>query len=309
MARNRRLLPPDTDLRAWFASLPAERWSDAVDLLGEEDRDAFDRDWGSWAHAGQRPHDLTAAGIPWRTWVLMAGRGFGKTLAGAKWLTAQIAAWPEESEPLSIALVGATLDEARRVMVEGSSGLLEVADAWVTEWHPSLRRLTFRTGAVATLFSGASPEQLRGPDHHLAWCDELAKWEKPQETWDMLQFGLRLGERPRALITTTPRPGPILHAIIAEPDTVLTGGPTATNPHNSRAWIDSTHRIYAGTRLGRQELDGELLTDAPGALWSVELLERCRLRAPPPTPPARAGGESNCALEPPLHENDSPGHS
>ena len=201
MARNRRLLPPGTDLRAWFASLPPAQWPVAIDQLGEEERDAFDRDWGSWAHEGQQPHDLTAAGLPWRTWVLMAGRGFGKTLAGAQWLTAQIAAQAEGTEgtrtfsrkgtcphePLHIALVGATLAEARAVMVEGRSGLLEVADAWVTDWQPSLRRLVFRTGALATLFSGASPEQLRGPEHHIAWCDELAKWEKPEESWDMLQ--------------------------------------------------------------------------------------------------------------------------
>jgi phage terminase large subunit-like protein len=147
----------------------------------------------------------------------------------------------------------------------------------VTDWNPSLRRLTFRTGAVATLFSGASPEQLRGPEHHLAWCDELAKWEKPRETWDMLQFGLRLGDWPRALVTTTPRPGPVLTAIIAEPDTLRTGGPTTANPHTAAAWREATKRLYSGTRLGRQELDGELLPDVPGALWTVELLEKCRV--------------------------------
>ena len=211
----------------------------------------------------------------------MAGRGFGKTLAGAKWLTARIDEHRGASEPLHIALVGATLDEARRVMVEGRSGLLEVADAWVSDWQPSLRRLTFRTGAVATLFSGASPEQLRGPEHHLAWCDELAKWEKAKESWDMLQLGLRLGDWPRAIVTTTPRPGVVLEAIMADPDTVTTGGPTRANPHVSEAWQRSIHSLYAGTRLGAQELEGRLLPDKPGALWSVELLERCRLINPP----------------------------
>ena len=367
MARPELRLPPGTDPFEWLKGLQPERRAEAIELLGEEERDAVDRHWRGWAHEGQLPPETCDNGADWRTWVLMAGRGFGKTLAGAKWLTAQIAT----DEPLAIALVGATLDEARRIMVEGRSGLLEVADAWVTDWQPSLRRLKFRTGAVATLFSGASPEQLRGPEHHLAWCDELAKWEKPRETWDMLQFGLRLGAWPRALITTTPRPGPVLRAIIAEPDTVRTGGPTAANPHNPPAWIESTHRLYAGTRLGRQELDGELLTDAAGALWTVELLERCRIassraqgsdcgaiarqrvepasvgqpapcngdrtdklqvnddphhsdhaggmidlklnllrdgppepggKAQEPTPPARAGGESACALEPPLHD-------
>ena len=291
-------LPWDTDILESLLALPPEAWPAAIAQLGPEEGDAFDLDWPSWAHEGQQPPALTAAGAPWRTWVIMAGRGFGKTLAGAKWLTAQIAAQDEGTvtrdgprDPLHIALVGATLDEARRVMVEGRSGLLAVADAWVSDWQPSLRRLTFRTGAIATLFSGASPEQLRGPEHHLAWCDELAKWEKPRESWDMLQLGLRLGDWPRAIVTTTPRPGPVLAAILAQSDTVRTGGPTGANPHLSEAWQRAVHALYQGTRLGRQELDGELLPDVPGALWSVELLERCRLGAPPPAPPARAGGE------------------
>jgi phage terminase large subunit-like protein len=119
--------------------------------------------------------------------------------------------------------------------------------------------------APATLFSGASPEHLRGPQHHIAWCDELAKWEKPGKTWDMLQLGLRLGTRPRVLVTTTPRPGPVLRRIMASPGCVITGGPTRTNPHLSEAYLETVHSLYAGTRLGRQELDGELLADTPGA--------------------------------------------
>lgn len=255
-------LPPDTDIVESLLLLPPEAWPDAIDQFGPVARDAFDLHWPSWAHEGQEPPDRTASGAPWRTWVIMAGRGFGKTLAGAKWLTARIAEQAEGTrtfsgkstcphEPLHIALVGATLAEARAVMVEGRSGLLEVADAWVSEWSPSLRRLTFRTGAVATLFSGASPEQLRGPEHHLAWCDELAKWEKAQESWDMLQLGLRLGDWPRAIVTTTPRPGPVLTAIMADAETATTGGPTRANPHLSPSWQRAIHALYAGTRLGR----------------------------------------------------------
>ena len=261
-------LPPDTDLAAFLLALPPEARAEAVATLGAEEREAFDRDWSSWAHEGQAfpPGD-------WTTWVVKGGRGFGKTLTGSHWVTAAIAT----GEPLDIALVGATLEDARRVMVEGRSGLIEVAGAWISDWHPSLHRLRFRTGATATLFSGASPEQLRGPEHHLAWCDELAKWEKPQATWDMLQFGLRLGERPRVLVTTTPRPGPVLTAIMAAPGTIVTGGPSSANPHNSEAWRRAIYARYAGTRLGRQELDGELIADRPGALWTVELLERCRI--------------------------------
>jgi len=306
VARLRAALPPDTDLVPWLLSLPPEQWAEAVDQLGETERDALDRDWASWSHRGQQPPATCPDGSPWRSWVIMAGRGFGKTLAGAKWLTARIAEQAEaDAEPPAIALVGATLAEARAVMVEGRSGLLEVADAWITDWQPSLRRLSFRTGAVATLFSGASPEQLRGPEHHLAWCDELAKWEKPKESWDMLQFGLRLGDWPRALITTTPRPGPVLTAILAQPDTVRTGGPTSRNPHLADAWQRAIHGLYAGTRLGRQELDGELLPDAAGALWSAELLASCRIA---PSPQRGEGGGEGAltsarqspAAEPPL---------
>jgi phage terminase large subunit-like protein len=140
-----------------------------------------------------------------------------------------------------------------------------------------MRCLRFESGAEATLFSGANPGLLRGPEHHLAWCDELAKWARPQETWDMLQLGLRLGERPRTLVTTTPRPGPVLTGIIAQPGTVLTGGRTAANPHLPAAYQSAVEGLYGGTRLGRQELEGELLTNAAGALWTVELIERCRV--------------------------------
>ncbi|MFN3389784.1 MAG: terminase large subunit domain-containing protein, partial [Allosphingosinicella sp.] len=152
-------LPPDTDFVAYLLSLPLEQRTRALELLGAEERDSLDLDWRSWAHRGQFPPEGD-----WRTWVLMAGRGFGKTLAGAKWITAQIA----REEPLRIALVGATLEDTRRVMVEGASGLLAVAGAWVTEWAPSLHRLKFRSGAEATPFSGASPDMLRGPEHHFA---------------------------------------------------------------------------------------------------------------------------------------------
>ena len=152
-----RKLAPATDIVRFLASLAPEERRHAVALLGPQERDALDREWEGWAHDGQ----LAPPG-DWSTWVIKAGRGFGKTLAGAQWLTARIA----EGAPLRLALVGATLDDARRVMVEGKSGLLEVAGAWVTEWHASLGRLRFRTGAEATLFSGATPHLLRGPEHH-----------------------------------------------------------------------------------------------------------------------------------------------
>jgi phage terminase large subunit-like protein len=273
---------------------PFPTFRSLLDELNDEDRAVFvqalslgevgaaDRDWPSWAHDGQQPPDTD-----WSTCVVMGGRSFGKTRTGSEWIVGLLKGPDGKSprNPLRIALVGATLAEARSVMVEGRSGLLEVAGPWIREWQPSLGVLRFRTGAEARLFSGHSPELLRGPEHHYAWCDELAKWKKAGKTWDMLQLGLRVGTRPRALVTTTPRPGPVLRRIMAEPGCVTIGGPTDANPHNSPAWTRSMRERYAGTRLGRQELGGELLTDSPGALWTPELLEKCRL-----------GGEANCVI-------------
>ncbi|MDQ3145182.1 MAG: terminase family protein [Pseudomonadota bacterium] len=250
--------------------LGAEQRRRALAMLTRGEADALDRAWSEWAHDGQRPPS-----DDWRTWVIMAGRGFGKTRAGAEWVLEQI----DRGVPLRIALVAATLHEARRVMVEGASGLLSVGDGRIASWRPSLGLLKFKGGSEANLFSGASPDGLRGPEHHLAWCDELAKWEKAEECWDMLQLGLRLGERPRALITTTPRAGSALRRIMAAPGTVVTGGHTRANPHLPGAFVDAVEEMYGGTRLGRQELGGELLSDNPGALWKVEVLERCRVRA------------------------------
>ena len=256
----------------WMLSQPPEWRAAMIRAMGAGEGDAFDRDWVSWAHDGQ-----VAPEGDWATWVIKAGRGYGKTLAGAQWITAQLAA----GEAIQIALVGASIDDARRVMVEGRSGLLRVAAPWIEDWRPSLRMLRFTTGAEATLFSGASPDLLRGPEHHLAWCDELAKWPRAQDSWDMLQLGLRLGRHPRAIVTTTPQAGQVLRAIMAGPGTVTTGGGTRANPHIAPAFKARVEALYAGTRMGRQELDGELLPDAAGALWTAELIERSRLPNPP----------------------------
>jgi phage terminase large subunit-like protein len=252
-------------------------------LLGSltpDEAQAADLDWPGWGHEGQFEPE---AG--WSTWVVMGGRGFGKTRAGSEWVSGLVRGGPGDSHrgrspatvPIRIALVGATLDEVRRVMVEGPSGLLEVAHDQIDDWSPSLRRLRFTGGAEATLFSGASPESLRGPEHDFAWCDELAKWCHAQASWDMLQLGLRRGTRPRALVTTTPRPGPVLKGIMAAPGCVTSGGPSWANPHVPPQRIAEMRARYAGTRLARQELAGELLPDVAGALWTVELLERCRV--------------------------------
>jgi phage terminase large subunit-like protein len=281
---------------------PAEQKRLILALTIEEAR-AADLDWPGWAHEGQLEPEEN-----WSTWVIKGGRGFGKTKAGAEWVAGLARGYgkdnhrgqPAATAPIRIALVAATLDEARRVMVEGPSGLLEVAYDQIDDWSPSLRRLSFAGGAQAILFSGASPEALRGPEHDFAWCDELAKWRHAQASWDMLQLGLRRGRCPRALVTTTPRPGPVLKGIMAAPGCVTTGGPSWANPHVPSERIAEMRARYAGTRLARQELEGELLADVAGALWTVELLERCRIV---PLDPDSSGGSFSRVLigvDPPI---------
>lgn len=183
---------------------------------------------------------------------------------------------------LRIALVAATVDEARRVMVEGESGILACARAGeVVDWCPSRRELALAGGAVATLFSGANPEALRGPQHHLAWCDELAKWRHPLRSWDMLQLGLRCGAWPRALVTTTPKGGcEALARILAAKDTVVTGGTSRDNPHLPAAFLAAIEAAYGGTRMGREEIEGEWIAEVAGSLWPVALLDRSRAAMP-----------------------------
>ncbi|WP_375429448.1 terminase large subunit domain-containing protein [uncultured Sphingomonas sp.] len=289
-------MPAGTDLVEHLLTKPASARARSLRLLGEVESDAFDRGWTAWAHAGQRSPDEA-----WRVWVMMAGRGFGKTLAGANWLADII----REGRELRVALVAATIGEARSVMVEGHSGLLRVAEPWLEDWNPSRGVLRFRGGTEVTLFSGASPDKLRGPEHHLAWCDELAKWAKPGETWDNLQLGLRAGDRPRALVTTTPRPGPVLRRIMAEPGCVTTRGGTRDNPHLPPAYLGTMERLYGGTRLGLQELEGELLAEG-GALWTPETLEACRASLPSRSreglgegPDGTAGDTGECGACPP----------
>ncbi|WP_375403860.1 terminase large subunit domain-containing protein [uncultured Sphingomonas sp.] len=266
-------LPRGTAIIPYLRLLrPSERVR-ALSLFALEECQAIERHWPGWAHEGQ-----LAPPSDWRVWVLMAGRGFGKTLAGAQWVAAAMKA----EGALRVALVAATIDEARDVMVEGRSGLLSVAADEIDGWSADRGVLRFTSGAEATLFSGASPEKLRGPEHHIAWCDELAKWRRPGETWDNLQLGLRAGPRPRALVTTTPRPGQALRRIMAEPGCVITRGGTRDNPHLPPAYLTAMEQLFEGTRQGRQELDGELLPDG-GALWTPETLEACRLLDPPPT--------------------------
>jgi len=257
-------------LRASLEDLSPDELRQALFAPGERLAKAYDEHWPAWVREGQAP-----LGDDWTVWVIMAGRGFGKTRAGAEWVSQRAREIPEAR----IALVAATPDEARRVMVEGPSGLLACAlsdERRFTRWEPGLRRLTFASGAVAFVYSGADGEDLRGPEHHFAWCDELAKWRRAQQAWDNLMLGLRAGERPRAVVTTTPRSIPALNAVLEMGEVEVTNGATRDNPHVAPAYVRTMERLYAGTRLGRQELEGLLIEDVQGALFSRDLLERSR---------------------------------
>ncbi len=235
---------------------------------------SFDADFETWANAGQLP----PGGEGWRVWLMLAGRGFGKTRAGAEW----IHKLASKRAGLRIALVGATINETRRIMIEGVSGLLTLARRQRRKviWEPAMGRLKWCNGSQAQLFSGDSADGLRGPEHDFAWCDELAKWREAEEAWVNLQFGLRRGPRPRALVTTTPRPMELLRRLMEEPWTVTTRGRTSDNINLDERTIDLLTQTYGGTRIGAQELDGVLLEDVEGALWTREMIERARAQLP-----------------------------
>jgi phage terminase large subunit-like protein len=237
---------------------------------------ALYQEWWWQVHEGQAEPDGD-----WRTWAIVAGRGFGKTRAGAEWVWARA----REDGKARIALVGATIDEVVRVMVRGESGLLAIARAHERpRWIPTLGLVRFPSGAEAHAFSAERPDKLRGPQHHYAWCDELAKWPsgragghpRADDTWNNLMLGLRLGDHPRTIVTTTPKPVPLLRRILALPRCETTRGRTDDNPHLPADFIAAMRDMFAGTRLARQELEGALLEDFEGALWTRDLIEKAR---------------------------------
>jgi phage terminase large subunit-like protein len=239
---------------------------------------ALAEEWWWQAHGGQEEPAAARNGEPWRVWSIVAARGFGKTRAGAEWVWARAREGIDAGgRPVRIALVAATLDEVERVMVRGESGLLAVARCdEAPRWIASDGILFFPSGAEAHAFTAERPEKLRGPQHHYAWCDELAKWPHAEATWDNLMLGLRLGERPRTLVTTTPKPVPLLKRILDLPRCAPTHGRTDENPHLPADFREAMEAMYGGTRLGRQELEGLLLEEFEGALWTREILDRWR---------------------------------
>jgi phage terminase large subunit-like protein len=229
-----------------------------------------------WAIEG---HQLPPEG-DWTTWVILGGRGAGKTRAGAEWIRAQVEGGKPGDPGTSsrVALVGETLGQAREVMVLGPAGILACSPPdRRPEWQPSRNRLIWPNGATAQIFSASNPESLRGPQFDCAWCDELGKWRKADEAWDMLQLALRLGERPRAVVTTTPRANPTLVELVGAKGSAVTAAPTAANRmHLAPDFLERMTARYGGSSLGRQELDGEFVLEVEGALWTWETIEAAK---------------------------------
>jgi len=253
--------------------LPQETRGLLLRDLGPDEAEALDCDWPFWA----RPEQLAPEGA-WRIWLFLGGRGAGKTRAGAEWICegARCGAMRR------VALVGATYADVRDVMIAGDSGLLRCGAADGVRHEPSKRQLHWPNGAMAQAFTAEEPDGLRGHQFDGAWCDELCKWQEPQKTLDMLLMALRVGEAPRAVITTTPRNLAAFKALLANEGVAVTRAGTFANAANlAPAFLEQMRRQYAGTRLGRQELDAELIEDNDGALWRRDWIERARVRGWP----------------------------
>ena len=276
-----------------LAALPREERNALVDKLTPAEQAALLYDWRDFLG---RPEQIAPDG-DWDIWMIMSGRGWGKTRTGAEWVKECVAKGYKR-----IALIGETAADARDVMVEGVSGILSVyPEGERPLYEPSKRRLTWSNGAIATTYNATEPDQLRGPQFDLAWCDELAKWRYARETWDQLSFGLRLGEHPRVLVTTTPRPVELIKAIVAgsEGKVTITRGATMDNRSNlAGKFLEKIQLRYEGTRLGRQELRGEILGDIPNALWTYGQIEASRVRTHDPL------GRVVVAIDPAISNNE-----
>lgn len=265
---------------SWLASAPLATQDAFLASLRENELRALPYLFEFWAGEHQLPPEGD-----WRTWVILGGRGAGKTRAGAEWVRAMAeGAGPRDAgRARRLALVGETYDQAREVMVFGESGILACSPPdRRPDWVAGRRQLVWPNGAVAQVLSAHDPEGLRGYQFDALWADELAKWKSAQDSWDMLQFGLRLGNDPRACVTTTPRNVQILRDLLARESSVRTHAPTEAN----RAWLadgflEEVKARYAGTRLGRQELEGQLLGDVEGALWRSTALEAAQVPEAP----------------------------
>ncbi len=265
---------------AWLASAAPEEVDEFLAGLSQNALLALPWVFEFWA----LPHQLPPRGA-WKTWVIMGGRGAGKTRAGSEWVRAQVeGAGPNDpGKAKRVALIGETIDQVREVMVMGESGIIACSPPdRKPEWQASRHRLVWANGAEAQVFSAHEPEVMRGPQFDAAWADELGKWKKGAEAWDQLQFALRLGRNPRAVVTTTPRNVGVLKAILKNPSSVITHAPTEANrAYLAESFLAEVQARYGGTRFGRQELEGVLVEDEEGALWTSTMLEAARVETVP----------------------------
>lgn len=263
-------------------TLPKEKVLEALGSLTPTQLEELRFDWKFWA----RPDQLEPPG-KWKVWIPLAGRGWGKTRCGAEWVRHRI-----KSGDGRVACVAPTRGDVRRVMVEGESGLLNVCwkgdktykgkEIGFPTWSPTNNTMTWSNGAVAQFYSAEDPERLRGPQHHSAWCDEICAWNNLEETWDMLQFTMRLGKNPRILITTTPKPVKLLRNLL-KPENIESGRvyKTTGSSYDNKDNIDlEALQQYEGTRLGRQELYAEILDEAAGALWNRKMIDDAQFFLP-----------------------------
>jgi len=269
------LLPVSaSDLR----SLPNDKAQEILGQLSPKKLEELKHEWRFWA----RPEQLEPEG-DWNVWFINAGRGFGKTRAGVEWIREKVKRGHKR-----IAAVAATNSDIERVMVKGESGFLSVcwkgdktirgAELGFPDYSPTKRVLTWKNGAQVQFFSAEEPERLRGPQFEFAWGDELAAWNKDMDTWDMLQFCLRLGKHPRIMVTTTPKPTKLVRKILKDPKTIITTGSTFDNADNlASTYLTAVKTQYEGTRLGKQELYAEVLEEAEGALWTTDMLDNCQV--------------------------------
>ncbi len=265
---------------AWLASATPEEIDGFIGGLSENALLSLPWLFEFWA----LPHQLPPEGA-WKTWVIMGGRGAGKTRAGAEWVRSLVEG-PTPAAPgraRRVALVAETLDQAREVMVLGESGILACSPPdRRPKWIASRNMLEWENGAVAMLYSAHDPERLRGPQFDAAWADELAKWPKAQETWDQLQFALRLGAHPQQVVTTTPRNVDVLKAILRNPSSVVTHAPTEANrAYLAESFLAEVEARFAGTSLGAQELQGLIVEEVEGALWTPAMLAAAQGQAAP----------------------------
>jgi len=274
-------------------SLPSTLRRKFLNSLSKEEAELLLRDWNVWAGDKQKapPGD-------WRVWLFLGGRGAGKTRAGAQWVGSAV----NSRRARRVALIGATFRDARAVMIEGESGLLRVTAG--ATFEPSNQRVLWPDGEIATVLSAEEPDSIRGHQFDAAWGDEFCKWQDAQGVLDMIRMALRIGDDPRMTLTTTPRNIAALRALIAAPGTVVTRGATKDNAVNlAPGFVEDLTARYGGTRLGRQELDAEIIEDIDGALFRRDWIERCRVRAAPALkrvvvavdPPASAQG-AECGI-------------